>query len=130
MDHFSLLIDSERKRDMEAKRKSSNSIGIFIALLFLSLLVLFAMAPTLDQIKLRSHAVERHGADAISAREGLWNCGEGLRVRFCPKSDRHSAGFVFWCETGNAKCPGMYATLGKVEKTSFMRPCWEWRRCR
>jgi len=111
-------------------RKKGNSAGTLIVLLLLGLIALFALAPSLDQIKLRSHAVERHGTDAIAAREGLWNCGEGLHVQLCPKSSLHSAGFSFWCETGNYLCPGMYVTLGGMEKTSFRRPCNEWRECR
>jgi len=114
---------------MEARKKGSNT-GTFIVLLLLSLAVLFVMAPSLDQIKFRSHAVESHGADAIAAREGLWNCDDGLRVQLCPKSNLHSAGFCFWCETGSYLCPGMYVTLGGMEKTAFKRPCHEWRECR
>lgn len=115
---------------MEAKRNSSSSAGIFIVIvLLLSLIALFAL-PSPRDIKPGPHAVERHGQDALDARAQLKNCTTGMRARMCPKTDRHSASLVFWCETGGSTCPGTYATLGMIEKTTFFRPCWEWRRCR
>ena len=56
--------------------------------------------------------------------------GEGLRVKLCPPSSKHGLSVVFWCETGDSICPGMYVTIGGVEKTCFYRPCDDWRNCR
>jgi len=110
--------------------KSRNNTGIFLVIsLLLGLVILFVL-PTLGQIKLRPHAVEKHGMDAVTARESLWNCGSGLRTKICPKSKLHSTSICFWCETGSYLCPGMYTTRGGMEKTTFMRPCQEWRECR
>jgi len=110
--------------------KSRNNTGIFLVIsLFLGLVVLFVL-PTLEQIKLRPHAVEKHGMDAVTARESLWNCGSGLRTKLCPRNEKHGRTICIWCETGASLCPGMYTTVGGAEKTSFIRPCWQWRECK
>jgi len=107
---------------------------VFVLILGLLLLALIALAmpqqaPSIDKIKYRPHAVERHGADAISARERIEKCGPtNLRVKFCPTANGVTV--VYWCETGGDLCPGMYVTVGGVEKTAFIRPCEQWRNCR
>lgn len=118
---------------MEAERSHSGGLGIVLLLIILGLAILLAMPtqlPTIEQVLPRSHAVERHGADAIVARESLLNCGSGLRVRLCPPSSIHGMSICFWCETGSGICPGTYSTIGGKEKTTFLRPCSDWRECR
>lgn len=114
-------------------RSRSPALVLFLIALLLGLLLLFALPrqlPALQRIQPRSHAEERHGADAVTARESLLSCGDGLRVRLCPPSSRNGLSVVFWCENSGSLCPGMYATIGGAEKTCFVRPCADWSECR
>jgi hypothetical protein len=99
----------------------------------LALLVVLAMPrelPALQDVKQRRHAVERHGADALAAREALANCKSGLKIKVCPPSSVHGLSVVFWCqEPGASLCPGCIATISGLEKTTFIRPCGQWERC-
>ncbi|HUX75464.1 MAG TPA: hypothetical protein VMY40_02340 [Anaerolineae bacterium] len=116
---------------MEATAKN-NTWLVFLALGALLLIALLAMPlelPPLGQVKPRAHAVERHGEDAVAARKAVLTCGDGLRAQFCPRTSVHGPSVAFWCETGGFLCPGMYLTLGGVEKTCFTRPCEQWRKC-
>jgi len=119
---------------MNAERTSgSGLVWLLVVAVLLALLVLFALPtqlPTLEGVRPRQHAVQRHGEDAIAAREALANCGEGLRVQLCPASERFGLSVVFWCETGGYLCPGCATTIGGLERTAFVRPCVEWRECR
>jgi len=120
---------------IEDTRTTNGNAGLLIALLVLLLaaLLVFAMPrelPALQGIQPRPHAVERHGTDAELARESLLECGDGLRVRLCPPSSQHGLSVVFWCESSGSLCPGMYATIGGLEKSCFIRPCEQWRECR
>jgi len=106
---------------------------IALIVLLLAALLAFAMPrqlPALQGIQPRAHAAERHGTDAEVARQGLLECGDGLRARLCPPSSRHGLSVVFWCESSGSLCLGMYATIGGAEKTCFIRPCADWRDCR
>ena len=118
---------------MEATARN-NTWLVFLALGALLVLgALLAMPlelPPLEQVKPMPHAVERHGEDAVAARKAVLGCGSGLRAQFCPAANGHGPSAVFWCETGTYLCPGMYLTIGGVEKTSFTRPCEQWRECR
>lgn len=105
------------------------AIGILLAML--AAMLLPQELPTIDQVVPQPHAVERHGADALAAREMLYKCGEGLRSRLCPeKPGTYGRTVNVWCETGLHLCPGCYTTVGGIEKTAFIRPCEEWRECR
>ena len=119
---------------MEMERaRGSNAGWLIVILVLLALLLLFAMPvelPTLERVRQRSHAVERHGEDALEARAALKGCGDRLRVRLCPPSERHGVTVCFWCESEGRLCPGMYVTVAGVEKTTFIRPCADWRECR
>ena len=121
---------------MEQSAATHNSgVGIVIVLVvLLVLLALFALPqqlPSLSDVRLRTHAVEQHSTDAIKARERLGRCGSGLRVQLCPPNQKHGLSVCFWCkEIGATVCPGMYVTIGGVEKTAFIRPCQEWEECR
>lgn len=115
---------------METTDKSK---PILIIILLLGLLLLFTLPielPNLEKIRIRPHAIEKHGEDALVARNSLLNCGDSLRARLCPPSSRYGLSVCFWCETGESLCPGMYTTIGGMEKTTFIRPCEEWRECR
>ena len=117
---------------MEATERNS-TWQVFLALGALLLLALLAMPlelPPLERVKPMPHAVERHGEDAVAARAAVLTCGDGLRARLCPAANGHGPSAVFWCETGGHLCPGMYLSIGGVEKTSFTRPCEQWRECR
>lgn len=87
--------------------------------------------PALDQIQLCQHAVERHGDDALEARQRLFDCRpRDLRMKLCPPSSKYGLSVVFWCESpGATVCPGMYVTIGGIEKTAFFRPCSQWETC-
>ena len=117
---------------MEATARN-NTWLVFLALGALLVLgALLAMPlelPPLEQVKPMPHAVERHGEDAVAARAAVLGCGDGLRAQLCPKANGHGLSAVFWCETETYLCPGMCLTIGSVEKTSFTRPCEQWRRC-
>jgi hypothetical protein len=88
-------------------------------------------APPLDRIRLRSHAVERHGAQARTARERVFDCKEqNLRAKICPPGRRYGMRVHFWCESeASGLCPGIVTTIGGVEKTSLIKPCTYWARC-
>ena len=87
--------------------------------------------PALRDVRYRRHAVVRHQGDALAAREGLEQCADGdLRAQLCRRGV-HGMTVVFWCEVpGATLCPGMYTTISGLEKTSFIRPCEQWRACR
>lgn len=87
--------------------------------------------PALDQIQLCQHAVERHGDDAIKARQRIFDCKlQNLRWRYCPPGSKYGSSVVIWCQPPGATiCPGMYVTIGGIEKTAFLRPCEQWRNC-
>ena len=80
--------------------------------------------PAVEDIVPRSHAVEKHGQDAVTARSFLQGCKIPM-VRPCGKK-----GWVYWCETGGNLCPGSYVTAGAIEVTTFWRPCKQWRNCK
>lgn len=113
------------------ERQTSNNNWVLYLLAFMFLIFALAMAlPSLGSIKTGTHAVERHGQDAINARVGVHNC-KAPRTKLCPgKKGGYGLTVVFWCETGKHLCPGFYTTIGGVEKTAFMRPCSQWASCR
>jgi len=118
---------------MQAQRDRRSGFLWIVLLALLAaalLLILPRQLPALDQVRPGSHAVQRHGTDAIAARTALSECGEGLRVKLCPPGSQYGLSVVFWCETGGPLCAGCITTFGGVEKTSFMRPCAQWRECR
>lgn len=90
-----------------------------------------AQLPSLNDVRHRSHAVTKHGDDALQARADLDACGDHLHVKLCRRSALHGLTVVFWCEPpGVTICPGMYTTISGLEKTAFLRPCDQWRNCR
>ena len=117
---------------MEATERNSTWL-VFLALGALLLLALLAMPlelPPLGQVKPMPHAVEKHGEDAVAARKTVLGCGDGLRAQLCPPNGKRGLTAVFWCQPpGATVCPGMYVTIGGVEKTTFVRPCEQWERC-
>lgn len=101
-----------------------------IMLVWLLLAVLPQDLPSLGDVQPGAHAVERHGQDAVDARNALLGC-KSLQSKLCPgKEGSHGLSVVFWCETDGPLCPGMYTTIGGSEKTTFIRPCSQWRQCR
>lgn len=113
------------------EQRTSNNYWVLYLLMLALLLFACSMAlPSLGSITTGTHAVERHGQDAINARAELTNC-KSLRSKLCPgKKGSYGLTVVFWCETGQSLCPGMYTTIGGTEKTAFIRPCSQWRNCR
>ena len=87
--------------------------------------------PALDQIQARPHADARHGEDADKARKGVRLCeSENLRMKLCMPGTKYGLSIAYWCERpGTSICPGLYATIGGIEKTAFVRPCMQWRKC-
>lgn len=88
-------------------------------------------APPLEQVRLREHAVERHGEQALEARRRVFNCAvENFRAKICPPTERYGMRVHFWCVApGSGLCPGMVCTIGGTEKTSFIKPCSYWENC-
>lgn len=106
------------------------AIAILVVLFsFVSRVMSRIELPSLDQVIPQTHAVERHGQDAIMSRSALAGCKVPMS-KLCPgKAGSYGLTVVFWCETGKELCPGMYTTIGGVEKTTFIRPCSQWRNC-
>lgn len=112
------------------EQTSNSNVVIYILALLLLCFALAMVLPSLGSIRTGTHAVERHGQDAINARGSLTDC-KSLRSQLCPgKKGTYGLTVVFWCETGRHLCPGMYTTIGGTEKTAFIRPCAQWRRCK
>jgi hypothetical protein len=83
--------------------------------------------PKRKHIQYQEHATEKHGQDAVQAREGVQGCKPwNLRIKYCEATETHGASVHFWCETGEGLCPGTITTVGGNEKTSFLRPCGDW----
>lgn len=104
---------------------------LLLGLLALIMLRAATQLPPFENIQYRNHAVQSHGQDAVRARRELEGCKpENWRARLCP-SGKYGLSVVFWCEpVGASLCPGMYTTLGGIEKTSFIRPCDQWKECK
>ena len=107
---------------------------LFLIFLGVVALVLLATAigelPSYRQVVPGTHAVQKHGADALTAREALRAC-KNMKMQLCPEVPTKGYGLTvcYWCETGSSICPGAYATIGAKEKTAFLRPCYQWRNC-
>ena len=104
---------------------------LFVMLMAAIWVVGATQTPPLVQIRLRDHAVQRHGEQALKARKKVFNCGaENLRAKIFPPGERYGMRIHFWCESETSSlCPGMITTIGGVEKTSFVKPCDYWERC-
>lgn len=86
----------------------------------------------LDSILERSHAVERHGEQAIRARRAIFDCGVGLRVYFSPRRGT----YLLICpleESRRMFCAGMVVGARTLsdgyshpEITSFIPLCAYW----
>ena len=87
--------------------------------------------PPLDNVRLRSHAVEKHGEQALEARRRVFDCKpEDFRARLCMPTEKYGMRVHFWCDDSpSSLCPGMVLTIGGVEKTSFIKPCTYWEVC-
>jgi hypothetical protein len=128
---------------MEAEYVNSGSGGgLFVVFLFVALLAIALMVtqapsvtrlelPQVKDIQYQTHAVESHGDDALWARESVQQCKpKDLRVNVCPRSI-YGLTVAFWCEpVGKYLCGGIYTTISGVEKTAFVRPCEQWRKCK
>jgi hypothetical protein len=118
-------------------RSAAGAVLLLLAAIFVLMLgrVLAQSAPTqlpsLRDVVHRPHAVTKHGDDAIKARKELVGCGaDDLRAKLC-LAGKYGMSVVFWCNPdGVTLCPGMYTTIGGVEKTAFIRPCQQWRECK
>lgn len=83
--------------------------------------------PSREDIRYKPHAEEKHGEDAIRAREAVQNCSPfNLRVKYCPKTETRGARVLFWCNSGGSLCGGTITTIGGTEATSFVKPCDAW----
>lgn len=115
-------------------RITTRPLAALLAMLALASATLLTLQqlPNIDDIQLRPHAVERHGEDAIRARQGVFDCdADDLRARLCPETEKYGLSVAFWCEPpGSQLCPGMYTTIAGIEKTAFIRPCVDWRECK
>jgi hypothetical protein len=111
-----------------ALRKAGTGL---VALAILATGLVLLQMPDVTEIIETLHAIERHGVDAVRARQGLQACDkDDLRVKICP-SEKYGLTLAFWCEPGGAVlCPGAYTTIAGIEKTAFIRPCEQWRNCK
>jgi len=112
------------------ERNNSGMWVFMVLLLGLAMLVMCSVArpsqaPSVNDVQVRPHAVEKHGNDAIVARAGITAC-KSPRSRWLG-GGTEGVGWAVWCETGTHLCPGMYISAGGVEKTAFIRPCYQWR---
>jgi len=114
---------------MYAEARRGN--GLILLLLFLLFMVAAASLPGIESVgRISSHAIERHGMDAIRAKRIVEVCPkENLRVKLCPRSKNHGPSLVYWCEVEGTRCPGMYVTLQGRVKTAFIKPCHKWPQC-
>ena len=114
------------------EQKANNGTWVFalLGIGLLLLILLFALElPNFGSVTTGAHAIEKHGQDAITARTQLKSC-KNLQIKVCPSTPGgYGITTVLWCETGGSLCPGMYVTAGHKEKTSFIRPCSQWRNC-
>ena len=84
-------------------------------------------APAPQAIRPRTHAVERHGASALTARLAVRQCGNGLKVYQCPETRIHAPTFIYLCEAvGGTDCAGVIVGSLGAEFTAWVGPCNRW----
>jgi len=114
---------------MVGQNTGSGKSVFWLFVFVLILVIVFMNLPNLKQVRYGTHAVQKHGQDALTARASLKNC-KNLKTKLCPgKQGGYGLTVVIWCETGLSTCPGMYTTIGGIEKTCFIRPCSQWSNC-
>jgi len=105
------------------KTQSSNSILLVVVILVMAVATAVVIAPSYNDVKLRSHAVERHGMDAVIARLATRNC-TSLKAYRCPGSEKHPPSFFLICqESTGVMCTVMIVGTEGVELTSLRVPC-------
>ena len=96
-------------------------IVVMMAIVGVVVLALVA-APWWGQIRLRTHAVEKHGNDALMARLVNRTCAP--LAWFCPGSGYRPPRFYLVCvESGGKRCAVTVVTTEKNEATSFTTSC-------
>lgn len=104
------------------------------ALLLLAMLAIMSGGvdeiPNIEDVRLRPHAVERHGQDALDARAIMLTCKDP-RFVICPRKGDRDARVNRWCADGGGNlCYGMYTTRAGSEATSLLQPCVNWVKCK
>lgn len=114
------------------RRRGNGSLMVLaVAVTLAGAAPLLLQLPRVDAIIPQAHAVERHGQDALKARRMLRVCPpENKRRKACPPGSAYGLSLAVWCETGTPLCPGAYTTIAGLEKTSFIRPCHQWKECK
>jgi len=105
------------------KAEGGSSFFVIVAILVMVAATAVVIAPAYDEIRLRSHAVEQHGMDAVIARLATRNCAN-LKAFRCPSRENHPPSFFLICEevTG-VMCTVMIVGTKGGELTSMRIPC-------
>ncbi len=108
---------------METKAADGSSILLIIVILAMVAATAVVIAPSYDEVKLRPHAIERHGLDAVIARLATRNC-TNLKAYRCPATDKHPACYHLICtEATGHLCTVMIVGSKGGELTSLMAGC-------
>lgn len=110
---------------MSSVTKSESGSSFFPIIIILSMVAATAIiiAPTYNDVKLRSHSIERHGLDAVMARLATRNC-TNLKAYRCPSTEKHPPSFFLICEEpAGVMCTIMVVGTKGVELTSLKVPC-------
>ena len=82
-------------------------------------------APTLDQVKYRQHAVERHGKSAVTARRWVKAC-DNVQAYYCTPTSKHPfPRYILVCAKPPL-CGGVIVNSMGVEITAWVAPCTRW----
>ncbi len=108
---------------MSSTTKAENGSSFFpvLAILVMVVATAFIIAPSFDEVRLRDHAVQRHGSDAVIARANVKSCPDSFAYE-CPPTKDHPLTYHIICKHGNL-CSVMIVTRRGVELTSFILPC-------
>ena len=82
-------------------------------------------APQYGDVKLRNHAVEAHGNDAVRARKRIRLC-DNIEAYYCPTGAYATPRYILICRNAAGWCAGMIVNNQGVELTAWCAPCSRW----
>jgi len=105
---------------------SSNLASRFVLLVIVGIigvvLLMMVAAPALGSVRLRSHAVEKHGNDALMARLVTRTCAPWAWV--CPAQRGNPPCFFLVCQDSRGnRCAVMIVGTRGAELTSYITTC-------
>jgi hypothetical protein len=107
----------------DAHGRSALPVGFLaLSVLVLAAVAMPGVAPHLEQIKQREHAVERHGSAALTARAAVRAC-DNLKIYQCPASKRGPRSWAYVCETDAGMCAVVWVGSLGGELTAYPCPC-------